>query len=309
MIRLLALPVVVVLAGCSSPVPQPPPPAPPPSAPSAPNGAVGSQALSYMLAPVASRALCGALPPERLQQALGASTIKVTPDPTGLVASCALSASELYVDIRLELDQGFEPTETIAGKPVQALPSSGRITAFDVAIAESVGPAWPDSTQTPILRVGGTGEKVAAPAIRRLIEELVPALAKPADSLPAISPDGTVAFTPVPFTAAGLFDLPTPVQGLRLCSLMKEKFGHEVIGVKAAGDCTVRLPNGTSMDVALAAFTLGVEYDGPKVAGRPASSDEDMFRVRLSDVVQVDLKVAPGNRDVAERLVPLLLQG
>jgi hypothetical protein len=221
MIRLLVLPLVVVLAGCSSPVPEPPPPAP-----SARNGVVGSQALSYTLAPVAARVLCGALPPERLQQVLGVSAIKVTPDPTGGVASCALSTSEIYVDIRLELDQGFEPTETIAGKPVQVLPSSGQITSFDVAIAESVGPAWPNSTQTPILRVSGAGGKVAVPEIRRLIEELVPALARQADSLPPISPDGTVAFAPVPFTAAWLFDLPTPVQGLRLCSLMKEKFGR-----------------------------------------------------------------------------------
>jgi hypothetical protein len=262
-------------------------------------------ALSFVQPETASQILCQALPADQWQQLLGAGPVRREPDVKGTTGACRITGGQQSIDLAMLIARSdFVPDITIGGRPAKIQP--GADVFIDVAITDPVA-GRVGAQQHPILRLKTSGDPERA---RRVLDDLVPVLAQPGEPMPAIDPAGAFPFTATPFTRDEFIDLPKPVQALQLCTLMQDKLGHTVIETTAVSGCNVRLPDGKPQLVAMMNAALHLETYDLRIAGRPAFGGHDsdsVIIIRLHDNVPVDLAVGNNNRDLAEKLVPLLL--
>ncbi|TCO62802.1 hypothetical protein [Actinocrispum wychmicini] len=257
--------------------------------------------LSFVQPETGSQILCQALSTDQWQRLLGADARRV-PNVEGTDSRCKITAGQLSIELSLYPSPDvFRGVETIAGRPAAVREDSG--VAMDVAIADRVALTL-GSVQWPVLTLRTTGDLALA---RKVLADLVPVLAKPGG--PAVKADtaGLFPFVATPFSHDEFLDLPKPVQALQLCTLVQEKFGAQVVSTSVFGNCDFRLPDGRSQSIGMmSGMPIAAAYNS-RIAGRPAAELGEPDLIRLRDGVPVDLAVGGGNRDFAEKLVPLLV--
>nr|CEL17202.1 hypothetical protein [Kibdelosporangium sp. MJ126-NF4]CTQ91568.1 hypothetical protein [Kibdelosporangium sp. MJ126-NF4] len=288
----------ILLAGCSTASSGS---APPQRIPERVVRMSGGEALSYVHTGTASQVLCNALPDERVRALLAVDSVVRERDAGGVRGLCRIADDQHVVVVDLSLrpvPAQFMPTAQIGGRPAQ-YSTSGKVVA-DVGFAEVTG-YRADSKRTPVLHAeakAGLGDTV-----RKLLDELVPVLARETDEMPEVDTGGVVDFASTSVDRDGFADLPKPVQALQLCTAAKDALGFQPVRTTETGTCTLRRPSGTTLVLAVVDGQPNQSHYTAKVVGRPAHVDESTVAVRLRDDVQLDLKIGDTDPKVAERLV------
>lgn len=276
-------------------------------------------ALTYVLPTAGSQVLCQALAKDRWQELLGGRVGRwpFTP-PT---AGCQINDERGSVVMELrKSDDAFAGEATIAGRPARTEDDEVDKVSLTVALTDdALQPATHQyRTARHLLNVESSyhGDARTERALAtRVLEAIVPVLAKETEPLPAIDDQGQFGYASTPLTGGAEFvDLPTPVQALQLCTLLQEEPTIRVVPTQVTltdrGECRILTTDGQ--------FTVGLSHSSgeptayhDRVAGRPAELIEvpgaDSVVVWLRDDVFVDLSVsAPDATGLAERLVPLL---
>jgi hypothetical protein len=267
------------------------------------------RALGYVLPETASQILCRLLDKDEWERLLGGP---VGRRPlVGANGGCQVVTAEGGVIIELRgSDDALEPDTTIAGRPARAdvsRASDGITVALtDDALRPAPRQYYPERRLLSATGITNDPDKELDLA-ERVLEELVPLVIDEGEELPDIDDQGHVRYVDTPPTA-DFVDLPTPVQALQLCTIMRAEPGVRDVEVFAIGDCRVRAAD-DSFTVAARHHAAGDEYT-ERIAGRPAlTSDEDnqWVEVKLRDDAATTLWVSGDNAvDLTEKLVPLL---
>ena len=269
-------------------------------------------ALTYVLPETGMQILCQSLVKDRWEQLLGGRAGR---RPSG---GCLLKDEHgmMLLELRSS-DDAFTGTTTVAGRPMTVDQNDSDGTEVTVALTDdALQPATHQyRAASSLLGVKSSGHgdpETELSIVRRVLEELVPVLAKETEPLPAIDEQGHLAYVSTPLTSSAEFiDLPTPVQAMQLCTVLIEDLQvvpTEVM-VSAGGACRIDIAGGTVTVRMDAASAEPATYQD-RVAGRPAMiGDRAAFvTVRLRDDVYVDLELsAPDSVGLAERLVQLLV--
>lgn len=298
---LLAITAVVLLvAGCSSP-----------SGPTqttvsrtAPNPMVGKdarirpvpalsgEALTFARPDTASQVICQALTSQQWQE--------VTGGPVGRYANagehlpCLIAATVNLEFYLVDRDPQWRPSTTFGGRPART------DMAKDGALTASV--ALVDAPTRPVLhvepkRLNGLSAEAQLALLTRVLDRLVPVLARPSEPMPKAD-KGRLHFVKTqPPTHGGIIDEPSPRQALELCTVLVDHAGYKPAQVTplATGSCQARKPGKEQLTVAI----TGMQHPSTdsydlSVAGRPAalSSEEvNATDVRLIDAAYTDLVV------------------
>jgi hypothetical protein len=277
------------------------------------------RALSYVLPTTGSQILCQALPEARWEELLGGRVGRWPSRPPA--AGCQINDQRGFVVMQLRgSDEALAVEATVAGRPMRVERNDREATEVTVGLTDEVlRPATRHRPTRDLLtfRSAYHGDPRAELAlVTRALEELVPVLAAERESLPAIDDQGRIAYTSTPLTSGTEFiDLPTPVQALQLCTLLREESSLDVragdLVPADRGECQISGDGDGDDNVTVA---VDASPDEPaayqsRIAGRPAMiGDAEVYTlVRLRDDVYVDLAVyASNSAELAEELVPLL---
>ncbi len=269
------------------------------------------RALTYVHVGTAAQILCQALDKVGWSRLLGGD---VGRRPMELpYAGCVVATADRTVRVQLrESEDAFEATTTIAGRPATTYERPGEHAVFVLALIDDALRAEPFPIALRTLEVETTGGDAEADrdVSLRVLDEIVPVLAKAGEPVPALDEYGEVAYVGTPLSAGAQFiDLPAPVQGLQLCTLLLRGDGFRLaaddVRVTHDGECHVKTEQGD-----LAVWTQdtrpGLDYRD-LVAERPATFSDGSVVVRLRDDADVELRVTgPDAVTLAEKLVPLL---
>lgn len=270
------------------------------------------RALTYVLPDTGMQILCQTLTKDRWERLLGG---RVGRHPTG---SCMINDERglLFLELGMPAD-GFAGETTVAGRPATVEQNDVDGVSVTVALTDDVGapatPRYHSSRPLLILRSSHHGSpRAELDLAMRLLEELVPVLAKDGEPIPSIGDVGQVSYVSTPLTPGDEFvDLPTPVQALQLCTVLIEGALVEVAPTNVAlldsGWCTISGEPGENFRVAVDRSFDQLSAYPDRIAGRPSRIIGNEVRVRLRDDVYADLSVtAPDAAALAEGLVSLL---
>jgi hypothetical protein len=264
------------------------------------------RALGYVQPETASQILCQLLDKDEWERLLDGP---VGRRPfTGPNGGCHVATAEGGVIIELRSsDDALEPDTTIAGRPARKDISRGSdgitVALTDDALRPAPRQYYPERrllSATPIVDDPGTELDLA----ERVLEEIVPLVIKDGEELPDTDDRGYVRYVDTPLTG-DFVDLPTPVQALQLCTIMRKEPGVRDVEVRETGDCRVQTGDDS---FTVAARPGGTEYT-ERIAGRPALTSDDLtwVEVKLRDDAATSLWVTSDNAvELTEKLVPLL---
>jgi hypothetical protein len=258
------------------------------------------RALTHVQPDTASQVLCQVLERAEWEQVLGG---RVGRAPLELPnAGCLVTTEQGDVRLQLrEMERALDAETTVAGRPAVAYPDrpGGRVL-YVLALTDEA--ASPSALRT--LEVEATDD-----VAHEVLDAVVPLLAKEGDALPAIDDRGDVEYVVTPLTGGRQFgDLPQPVQGLQLCTVLLEGEDFRIaatdVGVAASGACVLTIAGGRlSVEITSARRRTMVD----SVGGRPAEVRGDRVVVQLRDDANLFLDITgPDAAVIAEKLAPLL---
>lgn len=262
------------------------------------------RALGYVQPETASQILCQSLDKDAWERLLG--------DPvgrkplTGSYSGCSVATADQIVTLELSSsDEALEPNTTIAGRPARNDAGIITVALTDDALRPAPRQNFRERRLLEANVTTGDSEKDLDLA-QRVLEEIVPLVVEKGEELPAIDGRGHLRYVDTPVTE-DFVDLPTPVQALQLCTIMREEPGVSQVEVREDGHCVVSVADDT---FSVATRHGATEYPD-RVAGRPARTsdiaDAMWAEVRLRDDAATTLWVNSDNAvELAEKLVPLL---
>lgn len=267
------------------------------------------RALGYVQPETASQILCRLLDKDEWERLLDGP---VGRRPLiGANGGCHVATAEGGVIIELRSsDDALEPDTTIAGRPARkdvSRASDGITVALtDDALRPAPRNYYPERRLLSATAIIDDPDEELDLA-ERVLEELVPLVVGEGEELPDIDDQGHVRYVGTPPTE-DFVDLPTPVQALQLCTIMRVEPGVRDVEVLAIGDCRVQAADES---FTVAARHLGASDTFPeRVAGRPAfisDDDNSWVEVKLRDDAATSLWVSSDNAiELAEKLVPQL---
>lgn len=260
--------------------------------------------LRWVQPETASQILCQLLDKDAWEELLGSRVGRRT--YTGPTATCHVNFSQGLVSVELsQSDDAIERDLTIAGRPAELDPNGYYRVALTDEALEPAPRNYYGERRLLTVTVHADDEDTEGGIAEKVIEELVPPILAESGPVPAADDEGYLRYEKTPVTG-DFVDLPTPVQALQLCTVMREELGAREVEPREDGDCRVHTEDET---FSVAARHGNDDYPD-EVAGRPALvSDEDTswVEVRLRDDAGTSLWVSSDNAvELAEKLVPLL---
>lgn len=314
---LLAIALVVVSVSCSVTDERPRPTVTTQAAPVVedrhlrPVRMTSGRALTYVHPGTAAQILCQVLDKAGWARLLGG---EVGRRPLELpYAGCLVATADRTVRVQLrESEDAFAGTTTLAGRPALTYERPGERVVYVLALTDDALRAEPFPIALRTLEVETTGGEVTADrdVSLRVLDEIVPVLGKAGAPVPALDEYGDVPYAGTPLSAGDQFiDLPGPVQGLQLCTLLLRGDGFRLaaddVRVTHDGECRLSRRQG-DLAVRTEDTRPGTDYRD-RVGERPANVSAASAEVRLRDDADVALKVSgPDAVTLAEKLVPWL---
>ncbi|GAB1509440.1 hypothetical protein [Actinophytocola sp. KF-1] len=264
------------------------------------------KALGYVQPETASQILCQLLDKDEWQRLLDGEIGRRplnAPD-----AGCHIATELGMVAMQLvRSDVAFEGDSTVAGRPAAVATTDHVVFTLaltDDALRPAPRQSYPVRRVLELQVIGGELDQQRDIGAR-VLEKIVPLLVKDGDPLPDIDDRGRVRYVSTP-AASEFVDLPTPVQALRLCTVVEQVVsGARVADALDKGECRLRVGQG---NIVVSADHLRHPADYPiRIAGKAAKAllDPPVVRVRLRDDADVELYVsAPDSVALAEKLVP-----
>jgi len=273
------------------------------------------QALTWVAPETASQILCQTLDKEQWKDLLGGEVGRLAGGAPS--AGCVITSAASSVTVELfQAHEALDPEFTVGGRPAANDRAQIRVALTDDALAPTLNKGARSVltitvNQPPDLDTAATRELQT-----RVLTELVPPLAERSEAVPVLDDLGTVAYVSTPLAPGGeIVDLPTPIQALQLCTVLRERLGltrRSPEADKITSDCEVSLPDGDNVTAYLRHTNHRDEYP-EHIASRPArrlklESGTESITVLLRDGAEVGLTVtAPDAASIAEQLVPILL--
>lgn len=274
------------------------------------------RALSWLPPEAASQVVCQVLSKDQWERLLGG---EVGRRPTGAPsAGCVVSSGATGVSLELtKSDEAFQPDGTVGGRPSAGDDRVTRVALTDDALAAAV--TKPRDSRNVLALTVIVPSNLDAATKRdlqiRVLSELVPPLAKEGEPVPVLDDRGTVRYVSTPLTQH-FVDLPTPIQLLQLCTILREKLDIRQKPPESDNltrqECRIRPESGGQV-IARLGYSARIGDYSDRIAGRPAhssksdASGDTIVSVLLRDDAQVDLTVSgPDAVGIVERLVPLL---
>jgi hypothetical protein len=320
----------VLLSGCSGPDGDANPNPAPTSAPKnpllddqgiRPVRMTTGRALSLVPPETASQILCQILSKATWENLLGGNVGRMPSDSPS--AGCVVSSEGTSVNVELTKSREVFRADggSVGGRPSSHDPLYGKRIAVALTDDALTLHGYRDARDLLTMEVNypkDLDEDGKRDLETRVLSELVPPLAKAGEPVPDVDVYGNLRYVSTPLAPnAEIVDLPTPLQALQLCTVLRE--GLDIKQKPPVSDeitnsgCMIRQEDDSEV-VAWMTHTVATDKFPDRIAGRPARrfkdeiSKDDRVYVLLRDGVDVALMVnAPDPDSIVARLVPILL--